>query len=74
MASVAFLTGSSALSVGPCGGSASSVGAGLNHERDSARGHPDSKLTLAQYWPNYGTVGIMLALCEQRWANDVPPT
>ena len=23
-------------------------------------------------WPNYGTVGIMLALGEQRWANIGP--
>ena len=35
---------------------------------------PDSKPTLAQCWPNYanGTVGIMLALGEQRWANIGP--
>ena len=34
--------------------------------------NPDSKPTLAQRWPNYGTVGLTLALGEQCWANVGP--
>ena len=33
---------------------------------------PDSKPTLAQRWPNYGTVDVTLALGEQYWANVGP--